>query len=206
MLPQEIQQESQAFISWLSLFKLSRAVTSLADLDDGTVLFEVLSQVYVHTISLTRQHLKYFSITSSDEEYFHNPPRSQSSENWVIRFGQLKRLFRLINQYFVDVLHRQTAGLQVPDLQAIAQNHDVLQTLALCRLTIAISVQGKKNSEVIAGIQKLPQTEQRSIMTAIEKVCCAHFGLDNLFNFGGFLYGRSCRSLRSRSAGPGTQL
>ncbi|CAE6375269.1 unnamed protein product [Rhizoctonia solani] len=150
MLPQEIQQESQAFISWLSLFKLSRTVTSLADLDDGTVLFEVLSQV--------------------DEEYFHSPPRSQSSENWVIRFGQLKRLFRLINQYFVDVLHRQTAGLEVPDLQAIAQNHDVLQTLALCRLTIAISVQSKKNSEVIAGIQKLPQTEQRSIMTAIEKV------------------------------------
>ncbi|KAF8674201.1 HOOK protein [Rhizoctonia solani] len=150
MPPPEIQQESQAFISWLSLFKLSRPVTSLADLDDGTVLFEVLSQV--------------------DEEYFHNPPRSQSSENWVIRFGQLKRLFRLITQYFVDVLRRQTAGLEVPDLQAIAQNHDVVQTLALCRLTIAISVQSKKNSEVIAGIQKLPQTEQRSIMTAIEKV------------------------------------
>ncbi|KAG8733870.1 hypothetical protein FRC11_001080 [Ceratobasidium sp. 423] len=150
MLPQEIQQESQAFISWLSLFKLSRNVTSLADLDDGTVLFEVLSQ--------------------ADEEYFHNPPRSQPSENWVIRFGQLKRLFRLITQYFVDVLHRQTAELEVPDLQAIAQNHDVVQTLALCRLTIAISVQGKKNSEVIAGIQQLPQGEQRAIMTAIEKV------------------------------------
>lgn len=45
MLPQEIQQESQAFISWLSLFRLSRVVTSLADLDDGTILFEVLSQV-----------------------------------------------------------------------------------------------------------------------------------------------------------------
>ncbi|CAE6465817.1 unnamed protein product [Rhizoctonia solani] len=150
MLPQEIQQESQAFVSWLSLFKVSRTVTSLADLDDGTVLFEVLSQV--------------------DEEYFRNPPRSQSSENWVIRFGQLKRLFRLITQYFVDVLHRQTAELEVPDLQAIAQNHDVVQLLALCRLTIAISVQGKKNSEVIAGIQKLPQADQRAIMTAIEKV------------------------------------
>ncbi|CAE6448801.1 unnamed protein product [Rhizoctonia solani] len=150
MLPQEIQQESQAFISWLSLFKVSRNVTSLADLDDGIVLFEVLSQV--------------------DEEYFRNPPRSQPSENWVIRFGQLKRLFRLITQYFVDVLHRQTAELEVPDLQAIAQNHDVVQLLALCRLTIAISVQGKKNSEVIAGIQKLSQADQRAIMTAIEKV------------------------------------
>ncbi|KDN48758.1 hypothetical protein RSAG8_02745, partial [Rhizoctonia solani AG-8 WAC10335] len=150
MLPQEIQQESKAFISWLSLFKVSRPVTSLADLDDGTVLFEVLSQV--------------------EEEYFHSPPRSQQSENWVIRFGQLKRLFRLITQYFVDVLHRQAAELEVPDLQAIAQNHDALHTLVLCRLTIAISVQGKKNSEVIAGIQKLPQAEQRAIMTAIEKV------------------------------------
>jgi protein HOOK3 len=76
----------------------------------------------------------------------------------------------LITQYFADVLQRPTAGLEVPDLQAIAQNHDVVQTLALCRLTIAISVQGKKNSEVIAGIQQLPQAEQRAIMTAIEKV------------------------------------
>lgn len=88
----------------------------------------------------------------------------------MIRFSQLKRLFRLITQYFADVLHRPTASLEVPNLQAIAQDHNVVETLALCRLTIAIAVQGKKNSEVIAGIQQLPQADQRAIMTAIEKV------------------------------------
>ncbi|KAG8700904.1 hypothetical protein FRC09_005693, partial [Ceratobasidium sp. 395] len=150
MSPQEIQQESQAFISWLSLFQLSRPITSLADLSDGAALFDVLAVV--------------------DEEYFRNPPRSQASDNWVIRFTQLKRLFRLITQYFADVLHRPTATLEVPNLQAIAQDHNVVETLALCRLTIAIAVQGKKNTEIIGGIQKLPQADQRAIMTAIEKV------------------------------------
>ncbi|KAG9100611.1 hypothetical protein FS749_014201 [Ceratobasidium sp. UAMH 11750] len=150
MSPQEIQQESQAFISWLSLFQLSRPVTSLADLSDGAALFDVLAVV--------------------DEEYFRNPSRSQASDNWVIRFSQLKRLFRLITQYFADVLHRPTASLEVPNLQAIAQDHNVVETLALCRLTIAIAVQGKKNMDIIAGIQKLPQADQRAIMTAIEKV------------------------------------
>jgi hypothetical protein len=107
---------------------------------------------------------------SSDEEYFRNPSRSQGSDNWVIRFSQLKRLFRLITQYFTDVLHCPTASLEVPNLQAIAQDHNVVETLALCRLTIAIAVQGKKNTDIIAGIQKLPQADQRAIMTAIEKV------------------------------------
>ncbi|KAG8678593.1 hypothetical protein FRC08_017650, partial [Ceratobasidium sp. 394] len=60
--------------------------------------------------------------------------------------------------------------LEVPNLQAIAQDHNVVETLALCRLTIAIAVQGKKNMDIIAGIQKLPQADQRAIMTAIEKV------------------------------------
>ncbi|QRW03820.1 hypothetical protein RhiLY_02819 [Ceratobasidium sp. AG-Ba] len=150
MSPQEIQQESQAFIAWLSLFQLSRPVTSLADLSDGAALFDVLAVV--------------------DEEYFRSPPRSQASDNWVIRFSQLKRLFRLITQYFADVLHRPTSSLEVPNLQAIAQDYNPAETLALCRLTIAIAVQGKKNTEIIAGIQKLPQADQRAIMTAIEKV------------------------------------
>lgn len=150
MLPQEIQQEGQAFISWISLFELSRPVTSLADLSDGAALFDVLACV--------------------DEEYFRNAPRSQSSDNWVIRFSQLKRLFRLITQYFADVLHRPTTSLEVPNLQAIAQDYNVVETLALCRLTIAIAVQGKKNSEIIAGIQQLRQSDQRAIMTALEKV------------------------------------
>ncbi|KAF8606522.1 hypothetical protein BDV93DRAFT_553692 [Ceratobasidium sp. AG-I] len=150
MLSQEVQQESQAFISWISSFQLSRPITSLADLSDGTALFDVLACV--------------------DEEYFRNQSRTQGSDNWVIRFSQLKRLFRLITQYFADVLQRPTTSLEVPNLQAIAQDHNVVETLALCRLTIAIAVQGKKNSEVIAGIQQLPQADQRAIMTAIEKV------------------------------------
>lgn len=88
----------------------------------------------------------------------------------MIRFSQLKRLFRLITQYFADVLHRPTTSLEVPNLQAIAQDYNVVETLALCRLTIAIAVQGKKNSEIIAGIQQLRQADQRAIMTALEKV------------------------------------
>lgn len=51
MLPQEVQQEGQAFISWISLFQLSRPVTSLADLSDGAALFDVLACVLVSLVS-----------------------------------------------------------------------------------------------------------------------------------------------------------
>ena len=116
----------------------------------------------------------------SDADYFRFPARtsSQPSENWVLRQNSLKRLYRLIAQYFTDVLHQQTSALGVPRLQDIAEKYDVAETLALCRLTLAIAVQGPRNKNAIERIQKLGEADQRALMLAIEQVrSCLDTGL-----------------------------
>ncbi|KAF9037018.1 HOOK-domain-containing protein, partial [Hymenopellis radicata] len=107
-----------------------------------------------------------------DDEYFRQSPRpsSQPSDNWIICFGALKRLYRLMTQYFSDVLQKPTSGLDVPNLSAMAKDHDVTPILIMCRMTIAIGVQCEKNKEFIEKIQGLSEADQHTIMKAIEQV------------------------------------
>ncbi|KAG8903382.1 hypothetical protein FRB99_003374 [Tulasnella sp. 403] len=150
--PTKLEQESAAFIAWITTFPLSRPVESISDLSDGSALFDILATV--------------------DAQYFRPPtrPSSQPSENWVLRFGSLKRLYRLITQYYADVLHQPVTALEVPDLQAVAKDYNVPETLRLCRLIIAMAVQSEKNKDVIERIQGLKEIYQSSLMRAIEKV------------------------------------
>ncbi|KAI5124070.1 hypothetical protein M0805_003897 [Coniferiporia weirii] len=148
----EFQKEQDAFFALLATFDLSRPVVSVSDLSDGAALFEVLQVV--------------------DSEYFRQPSRPSAqggSDNWVIRFGQLKRLYRLMTQYYTNVLQQPTSALDVPDLQAMAKDHDASATLAMCRLTIVIAVQSTRNKEIIDKIQQLEQDDQHCLMKAIEQ-------------------------------------
>ncbi|KAF8803622.1 HOOK-domain-containing protein [Phlegmacium glaucopus] len=146
------RREIEAFFNFFSTFNLVRPVSSVSDLADGVALFQVLSLV--------------------DQSYFRQPARSstQPSENWVLRFSSLKRLYRLMTQYFADVLQKPTSSLDVPDLQAIAKDHSLSATLTMCRLTIVIGVQCEKNKEFIDKIQVLSETDQHYLMKAIEQV------------------------------------
>ncbi|CAA7267986.1 unnamed protein product [Cyclocybe aegerita] len=146
------RKEIEAFFNFFATFDLSRPVTSVADLTDGAALFDVLSVV--------------------DASYFRQPtrPSAQPSENWVLRFSALKRLYRLMTQYFADVLQKPTSSLDVPDLQAIAKDHSLSATLTMCRLAIVIGVQCEKNKEFIDKIQGLSETDQHNLMKAIEQV------------------------------------
>ncbi|KAF8837019.1 HOOK-domain-containing protein [Paxillus ammoniavirescens] len=146
------RKELDAFFAFFATFDLARPVTTISDLSDGAALFEILSLV--------------------DTDYFRQSSRTtpQLSDNWVLRFSALKRLYRLLTQYFADVLQKPTSGLEVPDLQAIAKDHSLSATLIMCRMTIAIAVQCEKNREIIERIQKLNEGAQHHLMKAIEQV------------------------------------
>lgn len=75
-----------------------------------------------------------------------------------------------MTRYFADVLAKPTIGFDVPDLQAVAKDHDVNSTLIMCRLTIAIGVQCEQNEQIIEKIQALSETDQHYLMKAIEQV------------------------------------
>ncbi|KAG2115082.1 HOOK-domain-containing protein [Suillus discolor] len=151
-MSEQERREINAFISFFATFNLARPVTTVADLSDGAALFDVLALV--------------------DAEYFRQSSRSstQLSDNWVLRFSALKRLYRLLTQYFAEVLQKPTSGLEVPNLQAIAKDRDVGETLIMCRITIAIAVQCEQNKEIIARIQQLSEGDQHFLMKAIEQV------------------------------------
>ncbi|KAF7311669.1 hypothetical protein MKEN_01070500 [Mycena kentingensis (nom. inval.)] len=145
------RKELDSFIHFFAAFDLARPVSTLSDLSDGAALFEVLSLV--------------------DADYFRPPARTSTEppDNWVLRFSALKRLYRLMTQYFADVLQKPTSGLDVPDLQAVAKDNAVQPTLAMCRLTIAIGVQCEQNKQFIDKIQGLSEADQHYLMKAIEQ-------------------------------------
>ena len=58
----------------------------------------------------------------------------------------------------------------MPDLQAIAEHEDEDQTLALCRLALAIAALSGGNKDVVDRIQKLNERDQHALMRAIEDV------------------------------------
>ncbi|KAI9567253.1 HOOK-domain-containing protein [Boletus coccyginus] len=153
-------KELNAFFAFFTTFDLARPVSTISDLSDGAALFEILSLV--------------------DADYFIQSSRTrttQLSDNWILRFSTLKRLYRLLTQYFTDVLQKPTSGLEVPDLQAIAKDYDISATLVLCRMTIAIAVQSERNKEIIEKIQKLNESSQHQLMKAFEQVCSQGVGL-----------------------------
>lgn len=149
--PARTGRELDAFFNFFATFSLSRPVATAADFSDGAPLFEILSLV--------------------DADYFRQSSRQPAlSENWILRFGALKRLYRLITQYFSDVLQKPTSSLDVPNLSAMAKDHDIAATLIMCRLTIAIGVQCERNKEFIEKIQGLSEVDQHTLMKAIEQV------------------------------------
>ncbi|KAG8880218.1 hypothetical protein FRB97_000987 [Tulasnella sp. 331] len=156
-----LQQESAAFIAFFTTFTLSKPVNSVEDFADGAVLFDVLSVV--------------------DTQYFRAPsrPATQSADSWILRFNSLKRLYRLLTQYLVDVLRQPTTSLEVPDLQAIAKEHNAPETLRLCRLALAVAVQTAKNKDIIARIQGLKEVYQSALMRAIEEVMSSLLPVDS---------------------------
>ena len=169
----DMDKETDAILAFLVTFNLSNPILSLSDLSDGSALFEVLQVVYViisiNGASLTRTYISL--VLCRDANYFRQLARQPSQpDNWVLRLSSLKRLYRLMMQYYADVYHQPTLNLDVPDLLAIAKDHDPTSTLALCRLVIAITVQSKRNKEIIDKIQGLSETNQHYIMKAIEQV------------------------------------
>lgn len=88
-----------------------------------------------------------------------------------MRLASLKRLFRLISQYFIDALNQPSSSLDVPDLQSIAKDHDRAHTMTVCRLVLAIAVQSEKKQEVVEHIKRLSERHQSALMRTIEEVC-----------------------------------
>ena len=168
---QNVEAELQAFVNFFATFNLSRPLNSADDLNDGAIFYDILSLAYELLDVFPESILIVDDMCTSDGSYFRNGDTSEElSDNWVLRFSSLKRLYRLMSQYFPDVLQKSMASLEVPNLQAIAKDSDPAAILSLCRLTVVIGVQCEKNKEFIEKIQGLSESDQHFLMRAIEQV------------------------------------
>ena len=118
--------------AFLAAFELEHPIHSLPDLRNGTTLFEFPQIVYAApSLSLSPIVVSVSLPACSDAEYFRLQSRAalHTTDNWVLRFSSLRRLYRHMTQYLSDIPHQQTRSLVVPDLLAMAQDR---ATLALC--------------------------------------------------------------------------
>ncbi|SPC63362.1 related to Hook protein [Ustilago sp. UG-2017b] len=144
-----------AYIAWAQavlsdIAGSGKAVRRPADLSDGIALFQILADI--------------------DPDLFRNPHAGDTKDNWVLTIGTLKRLYKLMMQFYSQSLQCAPTRLPTPDLNAIARSSDSAELAKLCLLAIGIAVQSEKNETHIAAIQTLDQTHQHQLMMSIERI------------------------------------
>ncbi|BGP45203.1 hypothetical protein JCM10450v2_001020 [Rhodotorula kratochvilovae] len=151
-----------ALVEWVkaqpAVAQFKRDIAGLDDLKDGVALGQVL-------LDVDADHFRLLAASASNAKAL--------SENWVLRFNNLKRLYKLVVRYFEDVLHSSTAALLTPNLQLVAKNATVDADDEVCKLAglvLALSVQSPHKEQHITRIQSLDEWVQRELMYSIEQV------------------------------------
>ncbi|TPX64856.1 hypothetical protein SpCBS45565_g05607 [Spizellomyces sp. 'palustris'] len=109
-------------------------------------------------------------MSDSDPQWFKAARAAEYGDNWVLRFNGLKKLHKLLMGYYEEVLGQNSAGLETPNLTAIARDADILELLKLAQLVIALAVQCENNQRYVMKIQSLSQDSQHALMLSIETV------------------------------------
>lgn len=141
---------ASAFAQWINTFPLSRPCRRLEDLTDGVILHEVLIDI--------------------DATWFKTLKILDAGPNWVLKFNNLKKLYKLVIGFYESVLRHSTSSLDVPNLTSIARDGDLNELLKLSQIVIALAVQSENNQKYIMKIQSLDNEGQQCMMIAIEEV------------------------------------
>ncbi|CAG8512807.1 4035_t:CDS:10 [Diversispora eburnea] len=145
------QDKAAAFVDWVNTFdKISRPVNSIHDLIDGVVLIEILCII--------------------DPKWFKMANDIPRENNWVQIFNKLKRLYPFIKKYYEDVLGLSFNNVESPNLNSIAKDGDINETLKLCSLVLTLAVRSSQNEVYIEKILSLGQKSQKGLMESIENV------------------------------------
>ncbi|CAG8608544.1 1048_t:CDS:10 [Acaulospora morrowiae] len=147
------QEIAAAFVDWVNTFdKLSRPVNSILDLTDGNVLIDIVCTI----------DPKWFKLTTDNYE--------NREENWVKKFNKLKRLYPLLTRYYEEILELSTKNIEVPNLNSIARDGDLDETMKLCSLVLTLAVRSSNNKIYIEKIQSLSPKSQEGLKVSIERV------------------------------------
>ncbi|KAH9811138.1 hypothetical protein DFH28DRAFT_477033 [Melampsora americana] len=147
---------ASALTLWLNSLQLSKTnLTDLSEIQDGEILWQVLATL--------------------DSNFFRAPrPSSMSgtmSEAWVLRFTSFKKMYKLILRYFEEELRKRPndEGFKVPNLQKIAKDGDVDESVSLSMLILTLSTLAQPDLHV-PKIQSLPTWAQTALMVGIQSI------------------------------------
>ncbi|KAI9023299.1 HOOK protein-domain-containing protein [Hyaloraphidium curvatum] len=147
-----------ALLVFLQAFpNLSRVPGKAGDLSDGLVFGEVLKAI--------------------DPRWF-GGLKLEKGDNWVIKFNNLKKLFKQLTSFYEESLYQNPNNLDSVNLTAIAKENDEVELAKLGFLVVAAAVQCEGNQAYISLIRSLDEASQHAIMLAIEKVMTSLGGED----------------------------
>jgi protein HOOK3 len=92
----------------------------------------------------------------------------------MIKYSKLKRLYTFLIRYYEENLALSTKNIDAPNLNAIAKDGDVDETMKLCSLIVTLAVTYSNKAEYIEKIQGLNPISQQGLMLSIEGVCCSN--------------------------------
>ncbi|KAJ1562487.1 Protein Hook 1 [Nowakowskiella sp. JEL0078] len=140
-----------AIVLWFQTFdNLSRSCQGIDDLFDGTILNEVLFEI--------------------DPQWFKRIRPVDKNANWILKFSNLKKIYKILLGYYEEILKQPTEYLEVPDLTRASRDGDEIELSKLMKLVIVCAVQCADNQKFISMIQGLDESKQHSIMVAIEEI------------------------------------
>lgn len=107
---------------------------------------------------------------NSDPKGFKMTNEVPRENNWVQVFNKLKRLYPFLKKYYEDVLGISFDNVDTPNLNAIAKDGDINETLKLWSLVLTLAVKSTNNAVYIEKILSLSQKSQEGLMESIERV------------------------------------
>ncbi|ORX53352.1 hypothetical protein BCR36DRAFT_24943 [Piromyces finnis] len=140
-----------SIINWINTFELKNKVNSIEELYDGVIFNEILNDI--------------------NPAWFKSQPvENESSENWVVIFNRLKKIYGIVSGFYAEELGQSIIEIESPNFNLIAKNKDTTEILKFAQLILVLAVQSEKNKEYISKITSLSQANQQWIMISIEEI------------------------------------
>ncbi|RVD81754.1 uncharacterized protein DFL_009603 [Arthrobotrys flagrans] len=142
-----------ALLDWIRLFPIDADISNLNDLADGTVIGKLLLDI--------------------DYYAFHDDINKVTpSEQWVVRFQNLKKIHKALVHYYTSNLQRRapTSSKYAPDLLAIAREGSQRELIKLIKLVVIVAIESERREHYITQIQKLSSTSQNEFMLVIDQM------------------------------------
>ena len=138
---------SRAVLDWVNSFNLTNQAESLKSLCDGVVISQMLNNV--------------------GSDYFPTDG-IEGSDNWVMRASNIRKILRLIESYYTNVLSKGIDIISV-NVNNLARDGDEDEIIGLLELVLGLAVQCEERATFIQAITALDEMSQLILKSLVER-------------------------------------